>query len=103
MSLRVSTSSWLRLACSGLMYSSVPTTAPKLVCSDSSVSCCPVALATPKSITLTTGVPSYRATRTLLGLISRWMMPFWCACWMAWQAGTNNSRRCRSESWASSQ
>ena len=47
MSLRVSTSSWLKLACSGLMYSIVPTTAPKPVLSVCSVSCGPAALATP--------------------------------------------------------
>ena len=26
--------------------------------------------------------------------MSRWMMPFWCACWMAWQTGMNSSSRC---------
>ena len=41
------------------MYSSVPTTGPKPVYSVCSVSCWPVALATPKSITLGTGLPSY--------------------------------------------
>ena len=25
--------------------------------------------------------------------MSRWMIPFWRACWMAWQTGTNSSRR----------
>jgi hypothetical protein len=26
------------------------------------------------------GLPSFTATRTFDGLMSRWMMPFWCAC-----------------------
>ena len=26
--------------------------------------------------------------------MSRWMMPFWWACWTAWQTGTNSSSRC---------
>jgi hypothetical protein len=33
-------------------------------------------LATPKSITLGTGRPSYSATSTFDGLMSRWMIPF---------------------------
>ena len=36
-----------------------------------------MALATPKSMTLGTGLPSYIVTRTLDGLMSRWMIPFW--------------------------
>jgi hypothetical protein len=80
MSDRVSTSSWLNSACSGAMYSGVPTTAPNPVCSVRSVSACPVALAMPKSITFGTGRPSYSAMRTLDGLMSRWMTPFMCAC-----------------------
>ena len=40
------------------MYSSVPITAPNWVAIDSSVSLPPVALATPKSITFGTGLPS---------------------------------------------
>ena len=31
------------------------------------------------------------------GLMSRWMMPFWCACWMALQTWTKSSSRCASE------
>ena len=27
--------------------------------------------------------------------MSRWMIPFWWACWIAWQTGTNSSSRCR--------
>ena len=41
-----------------------------------SVSFCCVALAMPKSITFGTGLPSYSVTKTLDGLISRWMTPF---------------------------
>ena len=58
MSLRVSMSSVVQLGLLGLMYSSVPTTAPNSVNSVRSVSRCPIALATPKSMTLGTGLPS---------------------------------------------
>ena len=61
-----------------------------------SVSCCPVALATPKSITF--GHRRRRraaSTSTFDGLRSRWMIPFWWACCTAWQTGTNSSSRCR--------
>ena len=61
-----------------------------IVCS---VSVPPVALATPKSITFGTGLSSYRATSTFDGLMSRWMIPFWWACWIAWHTGTNSSSR----------
>ena len=80
-------------ACSGLMYSSVPTIAPNSVNSVLSVRRWSVALATPKSITLGMGTPSRRVTRTFEGLMSRWMIPFWCACWIAWQTGMNSSSR----------
>ena len=43
----------------------------------------------PKSITFGTGTPSCSVTRMFEGLMSRWMMPFWCACWMAWQTWMN--------------
>ncbi len=76
MSLRVSTSSPLISACSGLMYSGVPIIWAKPVNSVRSVSCWPIALATPKSMTLTTGTPSCSVTSTLDGLRSRWMIPF---------------------------
>jgi hypothetical protein len=58
MSLRVSMSSWFSSACSGLMYSRVPTTAPNSVKSVCSVRRGPAAFATPKSMTLGTGLPS---------------------------------------------
>jgi hypothetical protein len=45
------------------------------------------ALATPKSITLGTGFSSNWATSTFDGFKSRWMIPFWWACWIAWQTG----------------
>src|SRR5215471_16776664 len=95
MSLRVSMSSWLTSACSGDMYSRVPTIAPKPVTRVLSVSGWPAALATPKSITFGTGRPSYGATNTFDGFRSRWITPFWCACCTAWQTGTKSSRRCR--------
>ena len=68
-----------------------------------SVSRCSIALATPKSITLGTGLSSYMVTSTLDGLMSRWMMPFWWACWIAWQTGTNSASRSRGVSLLSSQ
>jgi hypothetical protein len=45
--------------------------------------CCPVALAMPKSITLTIGLSSCSVTRILEGFRSRWIIPFWWACWTA--------------------
>ena len=63
-------------ACSGLMYSGVPTTVPNCVNNVFSVSRWSIALATPKSITLGTGLPSWTVTSTFEGLMSRWMMPF---------------------------
>ncbi len=71
MSLRVSMSAPENPACSGDMYSGVPTTVPNSVESDSSVSRPAVALATPKSITLGIGLPSMIVTRILDGLRSR--------------------------------
>ena len=35
--------------------------------------------------------------------MSRWMIPFWCACWIARQTGANSSRRSLGESWLRSQ
>jgi hypothetical protein len=58
MSLRVSIPGALKDACSGLMYSSVPTSWPYRVDVVHSVGVCPVALDTPKSMTLGTGMPS---------------------------------------------
>src|SRR4029453_17838998 len=47
-------------------------------------------------------LPSYRATSTLEGFTSRWMTPFWWACWIAWQTGTKSSSRSRGVSlWSS--
>jgi hypothetical protein len=66
--------------CSGLMYAGVPRTVPKWVNRLASVSRPCSALASPKSITLTRGWPSTSVMRTLLGLRSRWTIPFWCAC-----------------------
>ena len=63
----------------------------------------PSALATPKSITRGTGLPSTVATRTLDGLRSRWTIPFWWACWTARQTSTKSRSRSRIGSRASSQ
>ena len=43
----------------------------------SSVSSLMSAFARPKSITLTSGTPSWKVTSTLLGFRSRWIIPFW--------------------------
>ncbi len=64
MSLRVSTSRPLISACSGLMYSGVPIIWANRVKSVFSVSRWSIALATPKSITLGTGLPSWSVTST---------------------------------------
>ena len=76
MSLRVSTSRLVISACSGLIYSGVPTISANRVKSVFSVSCWLIALATPKSMILGTGRPSCSVTSTFDGLMSRWMMPF---------------------------
>jgi len=68
MSLRVSMSSWFSLACSGDMYSIVPTTWPNSVNIVFSVRRWAIALAMPKSITLGTGVWSYSADEDVRGL-----------------------------------
>src|SRR5437764_411517 len=59
MSERVSTPSWLISACSGAMYSNVPTIVPYCVNIVRSVSRCAVALATPKSMTFGTGLAEF--------------------------------------------
>ncbi len=56
-----------------------------------------VALATPKSITFGTGLPSATVTRTFDGLTSRWITPFWWACWMAAHTWRNRASRPRVE------
>ena len=49
-------------------------------------------------MTLGVGRPSTSVTITLLGLRSRWMIPFWWACCTAWQTATNSSSRARTGS-----
>ncbi len=78
-------------------------TSPNWVNKVRSVSRWSMALAKPKSITLGTGRPSRSVTSTLEGLMSRWMIPFWCACWIAWQTQMNSSSRSARESWVRSQ
>ncbi len=85
-------------ACSGLMYSGVPTRTPSSVTIVRSVNFFPVALAMPKSMTLGTALPSTFATSTLEGFRSRWMIAFWCACWTPSQTCTNSSSRSRAAS-----
>ena len=93
MSVRVSMSRLVISACSGLIYAGVPMNSSKAVKNVLSVSGPAVALAIPKSIIFGTGTPSLTVTRMLEGLISRWMTPFWCACWMAWHTWVNNLSR----------
>ena len=58
----------------------------------------------PKSITFGTGTPSCSVTRMFDGLMSRWMIPFWCACWIAWQTCDEQVEPLRRvESWSWSQ
>ena len=47
----------------------------------------------PKSITFGIGAPSCSITSTFDGLRSRWITPFWCACWTARQTARNNASR----------
>src|SRR5262245_39191743 len=91
MSARVSTSRPLISACSGAMYSGVPSICRNSVKTVLSVNWPPVAFAIPKSITFGTGAPSWSVTSTFEGLRSRWMIPFWCACWTAWQTCWNSA------------
>ena len=74
--MRVSISSPDELACSGLMYSGVPTSAPTRVNMVSAVSFWVSALATPKSMIFGAARPSTSVTRMLEGFRSRWMMAF---------------------------
>ncbi len=67
--------------------------APCCVNSDRSVSRWSIALAMPKSMILGTGLPSCIVTSTFDGFTSRWMIPFWWACWIAWQTGMKSSSR----------
>ncbi len=98
----MSTGARIAPSCSGLMYPAVPTIIPSRVIAGPPSDVSPVALAMPKSITLSAGAPSRRATSTLEGLMSRWMTPFWCACWMASQAWRNSPSRSRSGSCSAS-
>ena len=54
-----------------------------------------MALASPKSMTLGTGTPSWLSTRMFVGFRSRWMIPFWCACCTAEQIWRKSSSRSR--------
>src|ERR1019366_4605282 len=73
-SVRVSISSPEDLACSGLIYSGVPTNAPRRVNIVSAVSFWVSALATPKSMIFGAGRPSTSVTRTFDGFKSRFLM-----------------------------
>ena len=79
MSDRVSISSLAMSACSGLIYSGVPSRWLSSVNSVRSVNGWLMALATPKSMILGIALSPSVETRILDGLMSRWIMPFWCA------------------------
>ena len=55
-----------------------------------SVSRCDVALATPKSMIFGVCFSSWVVTSTFDGLMSRWMIPFWCACCTPAQTSMNS-------------
>jgi hypothetical protein len=50
-------------------------------------------LATPKSMILMTAFSPEYATRMFEGLRSRWITPFWCACWTASHTSMNSPMR----------
>src|SRR5262245_18600490 len=77
------------------MYRGVPTIWVTPVRSVLSVSPCPSALAIPKSITFTAGSAPWPETRTLEGLRSLWIIPFWWACCTARQTSANSPRHRR--------
>ena len=66
--------SWCPSACSGAMYAGVPSTSPVRVAIDSAP---PMTFAMPKSETFSVPVP---VNRRFSGLMSRWRIPFPCAC-----------------------
>ena len=99
----MSTSNPDSVACSGAMYSGVPTICRNSVNSVFCVSSALVAFAIPKSITFATGTPSCSVTSTFDGFRSRWITPFWCACCTAWHTCTNSRSRSRSPNCAASQ
>ncbi len=69
-------------ACSGLMYSGVPISCPSSVYSVSSVSDCAGRLGHAEVDDLGHRAPVLRSRPgRSTGLRSRWMIPFWCACW----------------------
>ena len=67
------------------MYCGVPIICPYAVNSVFSVNGWLRALATPKSITFATGLPSSSVTMMFDGFKSRWITPFWWACCTALQ------------------
>ncbi|HEX5050202.1 MAG TPA: hypothetical protein VFZ65_00390 [Planctomycetota bacterium] len=94
----MSMSTLCRSACSGAMYSGVPTTWPASVNSVASTSFWPIAFARPKSMILTCRRPPSSPTSTLLGLRSRCTTPFWCACCTAAQTCCTSRSRSASGS-----
>ena len=86
-------------ACSGAMYSGVPTADPSKVRASGTANAASRALATPKSMMRTRGRPSSSDdTSTLAGLRSRWMTPRRCACSTASQACIASATRSRTPS-----
>ena len=96
MSLRVSTSRLLQL---GLLGAHVQRRADHLaeagVAASARSSCWPIALATPKSMTLGTGVPSCSVDQDVGGLDVAVDDPLLMGVLHAWQTVTNSSSRSR--------
>ena len=86
-------------ACSGAMYSGVPSSSPRTVRpSPPSANDASASFATPKSITRGRARPDDSSTSTFAGLRSRWMMPRRCACSTASHAAHASSTRARTSS-----
>jgi hypothetical protein len=75
------------------MEAIVPTSTPRSVSTPSSDSGWFSVLVTPKSMIFGIAVPCSIVTRTLLGLMSRWIDPCWWACWTASQTHSNSASR----------
>ena len=60
----------------------------------------------PAMIALRSGESVYNSVMGVYNVASesyRWMIPFWCACWIAWQTLMKRSRRWAVVSWCWSQ
>ena len=90
-------------ACSGDMYSSVPTTCPKPVNRVRVGELLARRLGHAKVDHLGHGLAVVAGDQHVARLDIAVDHPFWWACWIAWQTGTNSSSRSRGADWWSSQ